>query len=134
MRQDLVAKMAALRPTIFDEWPKQTDCAKDTEEVDDETYVGVTELRKLRLQMVLTTSPMGIPSLAFCDTYKRIFGRQLDIKKLGFEHLAEMIASLPDVFTVQEPDSGTAVLFKDYPKDKILHDARLGLNLASTLR
>ena len=84
------------------------------------------EVEKWRLQMLLAVHPWGIPSLAYADAFKTMFGRELRVAELGFDTLAEMVHKLKDIFAVQEPDKMTALLFPEYSRDHILHDARLG--------
>jgi hypothetical protein len=110
--------------SFLDDWPAPPRCV---EESDDPTSM---EVRKWRLQILLAVNPFGIPSLQFGEAYERMFGKRFDIRDFGFDSLSDMINKMQDVFVVQEPDEDTAVLFPDYPNDKILHDARLGHNFA----
>lgn len=122
MRDNNITSKANLSPVLFgDEWPQISKCPAEP----DFEAPGLTDVKKWRLQTLLAVAKWGIPSLAFAQAYERMFGRQLDLKDLGFSNLNDMISSLSDIFAVQEPDDLTALLFPDHPDDRILHDARL---------
>jgi len=122
MRKELAK--AIKHPVLFlDDWPQPPKGAEEEEEFE---TPGLTDVKRWRLQMLLAANPWGVPSLAFSQAYEKMFARQLDIKDLGFEDLSDMVANLPDVFTIQEADDTTALMFPDYPQDRILHDARIG--------
>lgn len=91
------------------------------------------EITRWRLQILLASHPMGIPSLAFAGAYRQKFQRPLDARELGFELISEMFTQMQDVFAIQQPDELTKALFPDYPGDTVLHDARLGLEFSSRL-
>lgn len=121
MRTELAK--AIKQPVLFiDDWVQPPKGSVE----DNYERPGLTDLKKWRLQMLLAVYPWGIPSLALGEAYKKMFGKELDIQDLGFEHLSEMISELTDIITVQESDETTAIMFPDYPHDKILHDARYG--------
>lgn len=116
---------AILKPVLFlDDWPLPPKCAN--EPVDEQGSSALVEIQKWRIQTLLAVNTWGIPSLAFSKAYEKMFGKELNPQDLGFATIADMICSMPEIFTIQEPDDVTAVMFPDYPQDKILHDARLG--------
>lgn len=120
-----------MKPILFlDDWPQPPKCAHESSE---EFEKGVfTEVQKWRIQTLLAVNTWGIPSLAFCKAYEKMFGKELNVNDIGFSTLADMICGLADIFTIQEPDDVTAIMFPDYPQDKILHDARLGHDFSET--
>lgn len=95
---------------------------------EDDEELGLTELKKWRIQTLLAISGWGIPSTVFAEAYEKMFGKKFVIKEFGFNRLEEMVNELPEIFAIQEPDEVTALLFPDYPHDKILHDTRFGLD------
>lgn len=109
--------------SFFDDWPQPQECT----ESDDPSSM---EVKKWRLQILLAVNPYGIPSLKYGQAYERMFGRKFDLREFGCDSLTELTNKMPDVFVVQEPDEVTAILFPDYRTDRVLHDARLGLNFA----
>uniref|UniRef100_A0A6G1SLZ2 Tudor domain-containing protein 5 n=1 Tax=Aceria tosichella TaxID=561515 RepID=A0A6G1SLZ2_9ACAR len=109
---------------FLDDWPAPPRC------IDESDGSSSLEVKKWRLQILLAVNPYGIPSLKFGEAYERMFGRKFDLHDFGFDNLSDMINKMQDIFVVQEPDETTAILFPDYPSDKILHDARLGHNFA----
>lgn len=123
MRKEL--SKAILKPVLFlDDWPQPPKCANEA--ADEQGGSALAEIQKWRIQTLLAVNTWGIPSLAFSKAYEKMFGKELNPQDLGFATIADMICSMPDIFTIQEPDDVTAVMFPDYPQDKILHDARLG--------
>lgn len=117
------------RPVPFlDDWPQQPKSAK-------ESYFeapGLTTVKRWRLQTLLAVNPWGIPSVAFATAYKDMFSKELDFEDFGFKNLSDMVSNLPEIFTVQEPDDLTTLMFPDYPQDKILHDARFEYDFLNT--
>lgn len=110
-------------PLFLEDWDNQSGLRDNTCEL--QTQPGLSELKKWRLQTILSLNPWGIPSLAFSQAYYRIFNHELDLEDLGFADMSDMIWTLTDIFAVQEPDEMTSYMFPDYPMDRILHDARL---------
>lgn len=111
-------------PFFLDDWPL-VKIPKDSQ-------IITSDIKKWRFQQILANYPWGIPSLMFIETYKSIFGRDLDPEEMGFRDLPSMVTSMKDIFTVQQPDEVTAVIFPDQPYDIVLHDARLMHNFEST--
>lgn len=110
-----------MRGRIFiDDWPKVEKSGTP-----ERTSI---DIKKWRFQQVLANHPWGIPSLAFLELYKKIFGKELDIEEMGHRDFPSLVASLQDIFTVQQPDDITALIFPAHPFDVILHDARFDHN------
>lgn len=112
-----------MQPVLFidDSWPEPPKGSSQESLFEPGTLY---EIKKARLQALLASHPWGIPSLALSNAYKKMFGHELDLEELGFDNLSDMIFQLNDTFAVQEADETTALMFPDYPNDRILHDAR----------
>lgn len=115
------------RRLFLDDWPMPPSAYNSEleEEFDKERHI---RLQRAWMQTLLAQSPYGIPSLAFCDTYKEWFGRELDCKAFGYNAFADLVFGMPDIFTVQEPDDITACMFPEYAGDYVLHDVRIKHN------
>lgn len=86
------------------------------------------EMKRWRFQQILGSNPWGIPSLAFIATYNKVYGKPIDFEEMGFRDFPSLVASMPDIFLVQQPDEITALIFPKNPYDIVLHDARYGHN------
>lgn len=126
MHQEDILSTAGNNAHFLDDWPEPP---KHNYPGDNDPTL-LNEVKKWRLQILLAVNPWGIPSLAFGEAYRKMFGKQLDVREMGYEHLSEMVSKMPDIFAVQEPEESTALLFPDYTRDRILHDARLGFDFA----
>lgn len=124
-----------MQPVLFldDDWPEPPKSAKEENNMSEYEAQNMNEVRRWRLQTLLAINPWGIPSLAFTKAYEKMFKRELDIKDLGFDTLSDMIFQYSDIFTVQEPNEMTSLMFPDYPNDLILHDARLNHDFSNPI-
>lgn len=94
----------------------------------EDSKVVSVDVKKWRFQQILASHPWGIPSLKFIEIYNSAFNRDIgaEMDEMGFHNFPEMINSMKDIFTVQQPDDVTAIIFPNYSDDLILHDARYG--------
>lgn len=120
----------SIHPVLFlDDWPAPPNCSGGGCELADQDHIapGMNNMRRWRIQTLLAVNPWGIPLMAFKEAYERMFrGKTFESKDHGYENISAMVYDLPDIFAVQEADDVTALMFPDYPHDRILHDARLG--------
>lgn len=66
---------------------------------------------KKGIRALLMSAPRGVPARLFMIDYRKVIGKELPFRSLGFERVDDFIRSVPDVIRVQPGPTGEPTLF-----------------------